>query len=70
MYIDAAAIKTYSQNNPQHNLNFSGQDEAELDKKLKESGLGGGGDQDEEGGLVGKVMNAGSGAGNSEKPKV
>lgn len=43
MYLDATAIKTYSQNNPQHNLNFSGQDEAELDKKLKESGLAGDG---------------------------
>ena len=70
MYLDAAGIKTYSQNNPQHNLNFSAQDEAELEKKLRESGHANGGDgDDDDGRMVGSVINRGRG-GQDDKPKV
>ena len=58
IYLDAAKIKAYSQANPQHKLNFSGQDEQELDNKLKESMKTWGDDGESQGG-VGQVMNGG-----------
>ena len=72
MYCRAADIKQHWELNKSRPLNFAGADEAELEKALKESmktfenedrqRMGGGGD-DNEGGMVGTVINRGNGQG-------
>ena len=74
MYVDAKVIHDHYQMNKSRPLNFSGADEAELEKALKESmktfeeedrrngaaqGGGGAGNADE-GGMVGQVLNQGN----------
>ena len=90
MYVKASDIKAHWEANKTRPLNFSGADEAELEKALKESmktfqeedrrngyvtqGYGqdqygqGQPDQDE-GGMVGSVLNKGHGAAKEEEKK-
>lgn len=77
MYIPASVVKQHWDMNKSRPLNFAGADEAELEKALKasmatfeaEDRANGGANPDDEGGMVGSVLNRGGAGGAKEEEK-